>query len=103
MEYIIFFISGFVVVWGIWWLMKKVQNPNNSPPVINPEQIKKHKQNLGEIVGYMSIKGQMTNNDVENLLAVSNATAERYLNELEQTGKIVQVGTTGKSVFYKLK
>ena len=103
MEYIIFFILGLALAWGIWWLIKKVQNPNNSPLFINPEQVKKHKQNLGEIVGYMSIKGQMTNNDVENLLAVSNATAERYLNELEQTGKIVQVGTTGKSVFYKLK
>ena len=45
----------------------------------------------------------MTNNDIEKLLGVSNATAERYLNELEKEGKIRQVGTTGQTVYYTLR
>ena len=43
---------------------------------------------------------RITNNDVEKLLGVSNATAERYLDELEKEGKIEQKGKTGRNVFY---
>jgi len=46
---------------------------------------------------------QIQNNDVEKLVGVSNATAERYLNELEKEGKLVQHGTIGPEVFYTLK
>lgn len=46
---------------------------------------------------------KVTNNDVEQTLGVSDATAERYLNELEKEGKLIQHGSTGKSVFYTLK
>ncbi len=46
---------------------------------------------------------KITNNDVEKLLNVSDATATNYLQELENEGKIKQVGETGRSVFYKLK
>lgn len=44
---------------------------------------------------------KVTNDDVEKLLSVSNATAERYLNELEKEGRIRQVGTTGQNVHYE--
>jgi len=71
--------------------------------IINPEQVKKRKENLGQIMGWLASRKQITNDDVEKLLGVSNATAERYLDELEEQGKIVQVGKTGQSVFYKLK
>ncbi len=43
---------------------------------------------------------EITNDDVEELLDVSDATATRYLSELEDEGKLRQVGTTGKSVYY---
>ena len=45
---------------------------------------------------------RISNNDVQNALGVSDATAERYLNELEKEGKIRQVGKTGASVTYTL-
>ena len=38
--------------------------------------------------------------EVEKLLHVSDATATRYLSELEKEGKIKQVGKTGKAVTY---
>lgn len=44
--------------------------------------------------------GRVSNNDIEKLLGVSDATATRYLDELEKEGKIHQVGTSGRSVFY---
>jgi len=49
------------------------------------------------------VGGEVQNRDVEKLLGVSDSTAERYLNELEKEGKIVQHGQIGHSVFYTLK
>lgn len=43
---------------------------------------------------------RISNDDVQKLLGVSDATAERYLDELEDEGKLKQVGKTGQSVFY---
>ncbi|KKS55643.1 MAG: polymerase III, subunit gamma and tau protein [Candidatus Magasanikbacteria bacterium GW2011_GWA2_42_32] len=43
---------------------------------------------------------QVTNDEVEKLLHVSDATATRYLSALEKEGKIQQVGKTGKAVAY---
>ncbi len=45
-------------------------------------------------------EGRVSNNDIEKLLGVSDPTATRYLDELEKEGKIHQVGTSGRSVFY---
>ena len=44
--------------------------------------------------------GKITNDEVEKLLHVSDATATRYLSALEKEGKIKQVGKTGKAVTY---
>jgi len=109
--YFLFFVLGLGVGLGIGWVVKR-HKANLSPAlpskgegetVINPEQVKKRKENLGQIIGFMAVNPQITNNDVEKLLGVSNATAERYLNELEGQGKIVQVGKTGQGVYYQLK
>ena len=40
--------------------------------------------------------------DVEKLLDVSTTTALKYLNELEEEKRIIQVGTHGPSVYYTL-
>jgi len=48
-----------------------------------------------------SLNHEATNNDIEKLLGVSDATATRYLDELEKEGLIKQVGKTGASVYYK--
>ncbi|MEA2112900.1 MAG: DeoR family transcriptional regulator [Patescibacteria group bacterium] len=53
--------------------------------------------NLGvEVVG-------VTRNEIEELLDVSDQTARKYLNELEDEGKIEQIGESGRGVTYKLK
>ena len=46
-------------------------------------------------------QGRVANNDVEKALGVSDATATRYLDELEKQGLIRQVGKEGKYVYYE--
>lgn len=43
---------------------------------------------------------QVTNDEVEKLLRVSDATASRYLSQLEKEGRIKQNGKTGRGVSY---
>ena len=44
----------------------------------------------------------ITREDVEKLLNVSGTTALRYLNQLEQAGKILQSSPSGHNVHYTL-
>ncbi|MFZ2500954.1 MAG: hypothetical protein WAW90_03170 [Minisyncoccia bacterium] len=46
-------------------------------------------------------KNKVTNDEVEKLLHVSDATATRYLSALEKEGKIKQVGKAGHCVVYQ--
>jgi len=62
-------------------------------------QIGKRKK-LDKIMTLFSTKSQITNDEVEKFLHVSDATAERYLNILEKENKIRQVGKTGHAVSY---
>jgi predicted HTH transcriptional regulator len=48
----------------------------------------------------LTTKTKITNDEVEKLLHVSDATATRYLSALEKEGKIKQVGKTGHGVVY---
>ena len=44
---------------------------------------------------------QVTNDEVEKLLHVADATATRYLQTLEKENRIKQTGKTGAAVFYE--
>src|SRR3989344_1867104 len=58
------------------------------------------RKKLEKIMEALNAKGKITNDEVEKLLHVSDATATRYLSQLEKDGKIKQVGKTGKGVSY---
>ncbi|MFZ2484342.1 MAG: winged helix-turn-helix transcriptional regulator [Minisyncoccia bacterium] len=62
-------------------------------------QFRKRKK-LEKIMGMFLKQSSITNDEVEKLLHVSDATATRYLSQLEKEGKIKQEGRTGKSVSY---
>ncbi len=66
-------------------------------------QTAKKTENKQKILAFVQTHGKIQNNDVEKLAGVSNATAERYLDELEKEGKLTQHGTIGQGVFYTLK
>lgn len=62
-------------------------------------QSRKRKR-LDRIMAVFEKRASITNDEVEKLLHVSDATATRYLSILEQEGKIKQSGKTGKFVSY---
>ncbi|MCR4264202.1 MAG: DUF977 family protein, partial [Candidatus Roizmanbacteria bacterium] len=64
------------------------------------EQTAKKTENKQKILTFIQTNEKIQNNDVEKLAGVSNATAERYLDELEKEGKLTQHGTIGQGVFY---
>ena len=55
-----------------------------------------------EIINIIKEKGKISNKDITEALKISEATATRYLDELEKDGKIKQVGETGKYTYYTL-
>ncbi len=62
-------------------------------------QLRKHKK-LAKIMALFAKKSHITNDDVEKLLHVSDATALRYLTRLKKENKITQIGKTGQGVTY---
>ena len=70
-----------------------------------PKSILRQQRNKGsrkgEILLMFNNKKEITNNDVEWALGVADSTATRYLQELEDEGKIIQIGERGKYVHYK--
>jgi len=67
------------------------------------EQESEKQRNMDKLKDFIRDKEKVTNNDIEKFLNVSNATAERYLDELEKEGLLEQVGKIGQSVHYKVK
>ena len=59
-----------------------------------------NKKKIMEFFDSVSDK-RITNNDVEKLLGVSDATATRYLDELEKEGLARQAGEAGRGVYYE--
>ena len=66
----------------------------------NEKRQSKKREKINDILNLFSEKKEITNDEVEKLLHVSDATATRYLETLEKEGKIKQVGKTGKGVSY---
>ncbi|XKT74373.1 MAG: FaeA/PapI family transcriptional regulator [Patescibacteria group bacterium UBA2163] len=70
-------------------------------PILGPSEEKE--EGKDRIITYLRKHHEIRNNDVEELLGVSDATATRYLEELEIEDRITQVGTSGRNVYYILK
>ena len=81
-----------VVIFWLWQRMRKLE-------ILT---LKKEKR-LSLILVQIKEKGRISNQEVEKLLGVSDATATRYLEELEKRGEIEQAGKTGRGVYYVLK
>jgi len=93
-ESIIFFA---IIFWVIFFLFQKRFEKSKEVVVYKEKEKEGRKE---KILGIFEEKEKITNNDVEKLLGVSDATATNYLQELENEGKIKQVGKTGKGVYY---
>ncbi len=60
----------------------------------------RRRKKLEKIMTKVTETGKISNNEVQKLLRVSDATATRYLDMLEKEGRLRQEGKTGKSVVY---
>lgn len=89
---IITFFLGLLLGGVIVWKIKHAETQSDQ---------KKKQTNKRRILALFKTHKKITNNQVEALLAKSDATAERYLDELEHEGKITQIGRTGRSVSYQ--
>ena len=65
------------------------------------DNLPEKEERLQQTLDLLDKQDQITNNEVEKLLGISDASAERYLNELEKRGKLVQIGKTGTKVSYR--
>ena len=88
---------GFLV-WKLWTERK---NAGKEAPELIKRQAQEKEENKQKILKFLDDKDRIANDEIERLLGVSNATAERYLDELEKAGALKQVGRTGRSVFYE--
>ncbi|MBM2821137.1 MAG: deoR-type protein [Candidatus Berkelbacteria bacterium] len=78
-------------------VVKMAEIQDSNPAV---EERKANIEKVKKFVTGKSTEDKITNDDVQNLLKVSDATAERYLQELEKSGKVKQYGGVGKDVYY---
>ena len=101
MDYIILIIAGIAgIVLGTYLARKRVVKKDKIFSEVK-EDVKKKRENLEKIRSLFAERARVANNDVESLLGVSDATATRYLDELEKQGLVRQVGKTGKHVYYE--
>lgn len=100
MNLILIFIAGVVggvigiKVWGLW-KQREVKRG------LIDRQAREKEENKRRILGILETQSPLTNNHVEQLLGISDATATRYLEELEKEGLVRQVGGTGSGVHYE--
>ena len=88
-------IIGLIIGGGVVYLIKPKTEMIGSDAAI------KKQENLAKIKVMLETSNEITNDQVQEMLKISDATAERYLDELEKEGLIRQVGKTGVSTYYK--
>jgi predicted HTH transcriptional regulator len=78
------------------------QKCENLNQVLSSNTQKQDEINLrkSKVLEFLTNHETITNDQVEALLKVSNSTAYRLLESLEQEGGISQIGKTGKDVYY---
>ncbi|OGZ63845.1 MAG: hypothetical protein A3A98_00975 [Candidatus Staskawiczbacteria bacterium RIFCSPLOWO2_01_FULL_40_39] len=78
-------------------------NEKNTLDLLNQNKAKIVEENEKKILDLIAQKGEVSNDDVQKLLSISDAGATKYMQRLESKGKVVQVGSEGHAVRYKLK
>ena len=69
---------------------------------LNTERHLEKERRKKMLLKHLRSRGKITNDEVEALLGVSDSTATVYFDELEEEGKIVQKGESGRGVYYEL-
>jgi len=96
------FIAGLLAGGIIAWVVRGFLKTTKKISSVGSRSRRKA-ENKQKILIELKRVDKIRNDDVQSLLGVSDATAERYLSEIEASGAIVQVGNKGRWVYYKLK
>jgi hypothetical protein len=70
---------------------------------VNEQRAAAKQGHLDQVMTLARARNEITNDDIEKELGVSDATAGRYLEELKAQGALEQVGDTGRGVSYRPK
>lgn len=119
MSNLIFLIIGFGAgCYYMWWKFKKdklkksekdsaakLEQEKSKQEISGIAKVNETRQNAkakakDRILKLFDNRTEITNDDVQKLLAVSDATVTNYLDELEQEGIITQIGKEGRGVKY---
>ena len=98
MKILLILLVGIALGFLVAWFLRKNKDDNQG---IVEERLEQKEENLKKILEYLKGKEKITNDEIEELLNVSHATAFRYLEELEKEGTIKQVGKSGSGVYYQ--
>jgi predicted HTH transcriptional regulator len=63
---------------------------------------RKHK-NKEKILALLVEQGELSNADIRVKIKAHRRSVRRYLDELEEEGKVEQIGDTGRGVVYRLR
>lgn len=103
MEFVWGILVGGVVIGIVMGLVMKARGAGAVKHEMNCNEAEEKKaENLAklrELIGFTSER--ITNDWVQKELSISDATAERYLNDLEGEGLLHQVGDSGQGVYYE--
>jgi len=90
-----------VVVLVIILIVQRKQIMEVSRSVFGPSA---HKAEVeADILKLLQGKGELSNSDIRNALGISDRSVVRHMQELEDSGKVEQVGSTGRDRVYKLR
>lgn len=87
----------------IGFLVGKYLSNRTSILDINSKRQKAKEDSLNKIMGLFGHFEEISNDQVEKMLKVTDTTATNYLNELEDQGRIERIGSGGRFVRYKKK
>jgi Fic family protein len=69
---------------------------------VNTERYPLKERRKGMLLKHLKDRGELTNSEAQELLGVSDSTITLYFDELEEEGSVIQVGETGRGVYYTL-
>ena len=100
--FIVFIVGMLGVVVGMFLATRQRSRRIAALTMHNRQASARKEKRKEKIITLFKDKKRITNNDVESLLGVSDATATRYLQELEEVGTVRQRGKK-KGVYYELQ
>lgn len=100
------FVSGFIIAWSIKpdkSLRRGLKPEVDTTPeiAVNRQRRAVKEERKSQIITTIDNSGKITAREVQEMFAVSNATATRYLQELKKESRIQERGK-GRAVHYTL-